>query len=111
MSTLYERLEFEARKKGKTIYGLCKELEISKGALSNLKSGISKSLSTKTLNKFADALGVSINYLVNGTDDENEPTVDDIEFSLYNGLEQMSTEEGKQKAIEIATKLLNMFKD
>lgn len=112
MTNLYERLESEAKKRGKTLYGLCSELGISKGALSNLKNGISKSLSTKTLNKFADALGVSIGYLVNGNEnDEIEPNFDEIKIAFLTGLDEKPTEEKKEIAIEIIQKLVDMMKE
>lgn len=99
MYTLYERLKNECEKHGETLYGMCRKLGISKGVMTNLKSGISKSLSVSTLNKFADALGVSINYLANGTNDEIEPKngeIDEFAYALYNETKGLTAD---QKAL------------
>lgn len=109
MFNLYERLEFEAKKRGKTLYGLCAELGISKGTLSNLKSGISKSLSTKTLGKFADAFGVSVDYLLNK--EPADPNFDDVQFAFLNGFDDLPDDEKKKRFVEIVGKLSEMMKN
>lgn len=103
MYTLYERLKNECEKHGKTLYGMCRELGISKGVMTNLKSGISQSLSVATLNKFADALGVSIEYLANGEERQQEP-IDDFAYALYNETKSL-TEDQKTLLLQLAKQM------
>lgn len=60
---MYERIEELCRTRRTNITAMCKELNISRASLSELKSGRTKSLSAEKLLKIADYFGVSIAYL------------------------------------------------
>lgn len=58
-------------KKGWSKYKLCKEAHLAQSTLSDILSGKAKNPNTKTLQKIADALGVSINEFF---DEDTEET-------------------------------------
>ncbi|MCC5426863.1 helix-turn-helix transcriptional regulator [Clostridium botulinum] len=63
--------------KGWSRYKLCREANIAQSTLSDILSGKAKNPNTKTLQKIADALGVSVNEFF---DDNNEDTKKDIDI-------------------------------
>lgn len=92
MNKLYDTIEFFCSLKGKTVYGMCNELGISKGALFNLKQNEKKSLSTKTLKKIADYLELSIDVLVGSSAEKEQKNRDDeLKFALF-GRSEVSDE-------------------
>lgn len=101
---LYERLETVAKEKGTSVYRITKDLGLSRGIMSSLKAGKSKTLSQKTLSKIAEYLGVSIDYLINGQNDEikdQNDEIDDFGFAMYNYGKSL-TDEQKQLLINLA---------
>ena len=71
MCTLYERIIILCEKKGVAGSRMCLDLGLSKSTLSNMKNGRSSTLSTKTAQKIANYLGVTVGYLL-GEEEEKE---------------------------------------
>ena len=104
---MYERLRTVAKEKGTSIWKVLDDLHISRGIMSALKAGRSQQLKQKTLQSIADYLGVSINYLIYGTDDEIKQTdgeIDDFAYALYNETKTM-TEEQKALLLQLAKQM------
>lgn len=68
MSEMYNRIDKLCQDKGINVTQMCKDVHISRSALTDLKKGRSQSLSQDYLNRVADYFGVSIDYIVG-----NEP--------------------------------------
>ena len=67
MPILYDRIEQLCAETGTSVTALCKQLQISRSALSELKSGRSKTLSASCTAAIAKHFQVSIDYLLGGT--------------------------------------------
>ena len=68
MPILYERIQLLCQENGTNITALCKDLGISRSALSELKSGRSKTLSAACTAAIAKHFNVSLDYLLGGTE-------------------------------------------
>lgn len=104
---MYERLKTVAKEKGTSIWRVLDDLHISRGIMSALKSGKSQQLTQRTLQKIADRLGVSIDYLINGQNDYVEPNngeIDEFAYALYNEAKQM-TDEQKALLLQLAKQM------
>ena len=117
---LYERIQSECKKKNITVSKMCVMLGISKGTLSALKNGITKSLSAPTAMRIAEFLGVSVDYLLDGEEKETP---------LVNGDEELTellerarddpnirmlfsiTKDAKPEDIERAIKIIQALKE
>lgn len=64
MSELYNKIAALCAEKGITVTELCRQCEISRASLSDLKVGRKKNLSAKNLSKIADYLNVPIEFLL-----------------------------------------------
>ena len=62
---LYETIHALCVQNGITDSRMCADIGISRGIMSDLKTGRKSGVSAKTLNKIADYFGVSMNYLLN----------------------------------------------
>ncbi len=62
--TLYETIHALCVSKGVTDSRMCTDIGISRGIMSDLKTGRKSGVSAKTLNKIADYFGVSMSYLL-----------------------------------------------
>lgn len=74
--TMYEKIQYLCQENGIKPAQLCKEANIPKSTLSELKQGRTKSLSTQTLSKIANYFQVSLDYF-------DIDTVDDIKDELF----------------------------
>ena len=84
MSDLYNRIDMLCKARETTITELCKVAKVSRATLSELNSGRTKTLTLKTAQKLANALGVSLNMLLGESDDEPISfTVSIDEYSEY----------------------------
>ena len=79
MSELYNRIEKLCKNEGFTITSMCKKSGASRASLSDLNNGRKKNLSTETLKKIGDTLGVSVDYLL-GKDVEWESAIEHFGF-------------------------------
>lgn len=77
MEDLYKRIEDLCKDRDQSILGMCKAAGIGQGIMSDLKSGRSKSLSSKTLQKLSVYFGVSVAYLLGETDEKRSPAYTD----------------------------------
>lgn len=66
MESMYDRIAAVCKARGITPSGLCVKLGIRKAIMSDLKSGKSATIRTTTVVEFAEALGVSTDYLLTG---------------------------------------------
>ena len=87
MCTLYERIIVLCEKKGVAGSRMCLDLGLSKSTLSNMKNGRSSTLSTKTTQKIANYLGVTVGYLL-GEEEQKEksPSQNDELSEALDGL-------------------------
>ncbi|HHY52222.1 MAG TPA: helix-turn-helix transcriptional regulator [Clostridiales bacterium] len=67
MEGLYRRIEELCRLEGINITQMCRLAGVSRGALTDLKSGRKAGLSAATLTKLSEFFGVSVDYLLGGT--------------------------------------------
>lgn len=91
MSDLYNKINTLCSSKGINITQMCKETGVSRGSLTDLKSGRSQTLSQKALSKIAAHFGVSVDYLLGESDilveAHNEPIyLDDETRELIDSL-------------------------
>lgn len=109
-------------KKGWSRYKLCKEAHLAQSTLSDILNGKAKNPNTKTLQKIADALGVSVNEFFDGDSEQgiikkydNIPDFEDAEEAMKFILEQPSLmayggyslkDMDKEELIELANDLL-----
>jgi transcriptional regulator with XRE-family HTH domain len=81
---------------------MCLDLGLSKSTLSDIKSGRKKGVSTDTAKKFANYLGVSLEYLL-GEEEKEKPTIpkdDGLSVELQELIERIKTlPEDKQKLL------------
>jgi len=64
MYDLYTTIKTLCKERNETVSGMCLKIGLSKSAMSDLKNGRKKSLSSKTLTKIAEFLGVPVDYLL-----------------------------------------------
>lgn len=87
MNELYKRIEDLCIQKSTNITLMCREAAISRAALSDLKMGRTKELSSSTLNKIADYFDVTVDYLLgkekSPSSDELDKQLDGVDFALY----------------------------
>lgn len=70
---MYEKIQYLCDEKNIKLAHLCKEANIPKSTLSELKQGRTKTLSTSTLSKIANYFGVSLDYFdIDGIDDKKD---------------------------------------
>lgn len=97
MSELYNRIDELCKSNGINITIMCKDTGVSRGSLTDLKSGRKKSLSIETIAKIAEYFKVTTDYLITGNE-QNSPNLsnktndNDIKFALFNGSEDITDE-------------------
>lgn len=69
---MYKRIEDLCRQKGVNISQMCKEADVARGGLTDLKYNRTTELSTKTLGRLAVYFGVSMDYLLGN--EEKKPS-------------------------------------
>lgn len=84
MSTLYERIENLCVDLGINITQMCREADVPRGNLTDLKKGRQMGLSAQNLNKIANYFNVSVDYLLTGEQKEKAPIdVVDEDLRVY----------------------------
>lgn len=82
MSEMYNVIKRLCDERGTNITQMCKDAEVSRGSLTDLKMGRIAVLSTSSICKIADFFDVSTDYLLGFTDDPiNYDEVDTSEFN------------------------------
>lgn len=91
---LYARIEELCRENGINITEMCRQTNLTRAKLSDLKMGRSKSLSAQTLSKIAGFFGVSVDYLLGeGERPQRAPaTESDIKVALFGGSGEVTDE-------------------
>lgn len=118
MSDLYNRIESLCKEKGISITAMCKEANVSRGSLTDLKSGRSKTLSSDALSKIADYFVVSMDYLNTGETNSDVEYIDEETREILDILRkrpEMKTlfkvaRDASKEDIEIANRTLEKFK-
>ena len=115
MSTLYERIDALCKERDMSVTEMCRQLNVPRTTLSELKSGRSKTLGIKHLTKIAEFFGVTVDYLVTGekdkasakaeADDEVSEMLEEIrrrpDLRVLFSLSKNATPEDIRKAIKI----------
>lgn len=90
MDVLYDRIADLCSKKGISITTMCRDSDVSRAAISDLRMGRSKTLSSATLSKIATYFGVSLDCLLGNDNNEEKPAAtEDDELNEY--LEELKT--------------------
>ena len=116
MSELYNRIESLCKKRNINVTVMCKETGASRGSLTDLKAGRKKKLSTDTLSKIAEYFGVSVDYLLNGEDnepiyldDETRDIIDELrtrpEMKILFSVSKNVTKEDIEATVEILKRM------
>jgi transcriptional regulator with XRE-family HTH domain len=76
---------------------MCLDLGFSKSTLSNMKNGRTANLSTTTMKKMAEYLGVTVGYLLGEEEQKEKPTAQGDELSekmleLFNRVKELPEE-------------------
>ena len=90
---LYERIEALCKERGINVTEMCRQTEITRAKLSDLKMKRTKSLSAQTLAKIAGYFGVSVDYLLGEEKMQKRPASEhDIKVALFGGAEEVTDE-------------------
>ena len=90
---LYERIEALCKDHGINVTQMCRETELTRAKLSDLKMGRTKSLSASTLTKIAAYFGVSVDYLLGEEKPKEKLTTEyDVKVALFGGAEEVTDE-------------------
>lgn len=122
MATMYERIETLCKQRETNVTAMCRALGISRSALSELKTGRTKSLSYETLSAIAEHFGASVEELGGKPAPQpHSPTLTEEEAELQEYLEELrnnpqkrmffsltkdATKEDVEKAVKIIEALL-----
>lgn len=104
MRELYNRIASLCKARGTNITALCREAGVSRATLSELNAGRTETLTLKTAQKLADALGVSINFLM-GDYQDSPVGVPASAAGLPSYSEKAPTPQGERKITEDDIKL------
>ena len=80
MYDLYKTIQELCKSQKLTVSKMCLDLGMSKSTMSDLKYGRKKTLSSSTLAKIADYLGVSVDFLLG-----KKSRGDELKFALFGG--------------------------
>ncbi len=87
MDSMYKLIEQLCQERGTNVTAMCRELDISRSVLSELKSGRTQVLSVTNTEKIAKYFGVSVSYLLGDTAE----TATEEEEEIREYLEQLKT--------------------
>ena len=97
LNEMYKRIEDLCKNKGVNITQMCKEANVARGGLTDLKYNRSTELSSKSLSRLSVYFGVSMDYLL-GNEQKNPATDTDSGISkekaeFIEKIKQMSDEQ------------------
>lgn len=111
MGNLHDNILLLCQAKGITAGRLCKELNLSRGLISDLRAGRRSGISAATAKKIADYFGVTVDEVLNGRKEE-DPAVEnhseveeelqrfrDVDRGLFQVTKDMTVQE-----VELLTK-------
>ena len=82
MVELYDRISELCRKNNVNVTIMCKECDVSRSSLTDLKMHRVKSLSAPVLTRIADYFSVTVEYLLGG---EEQTDLQKLKFALFGG--------------------------
>lgn len=100
MSKIYERIENLCKNKGINVTLMCREADIPRSALTDLKMGRTKELSTKTVAKIASYFSISMEEILGNEQKKEAPTPKserDIENEAI--IEKLESDEALRAAV------------
>lgn len=96
---MYELIESLCRERDITITQMCREAEVPRGNLTDLKMGRQSGLSAKNLQKIANYFNVSVSYLLGGEKEKPVPEtgneLSDVQREAMELIMQLSDEQLK----------------
>ena len=107
MDNMYDIIASLCKEKGIKPGKMCSDLGISRGSMTDLKMGRTKTLSAKNTQLISNYFGVSTDYLL-GNEQKKEPTtksdefdlqLEGIDFALFGEVKEM-TDEQKQDVLD-----------
>ncbi len=105
MSNLYNNIEDLCRSKKITITEMCRNANVSRASLTDLKMGRKQSLSTETVSKIAAFFNVTVDYLLgNQTSEDGDLTFDSFTYAMHNASKEL-TEKDKEILLGMAQQL------
>ena len=116
LNEMYIRIEELCRQHGINVTQMCRDADIPRGNLTDLKKGRTAALATKNLGKIASYFGVSVDYLL-GTEKEKAPIpkdeceigFDDFTYALNKEVKEL-TESDKALLLSLARQFNNARK-
>lgn len=90
MCNLYERIKESCTRKGITVSAMCLALGMSKSVMSDLNSGRKKTLSSDTLGRIAQYLGVSADYLLSNQPAVQTDVLEEVDIAFYGDFKELS---------------------
>jgi len=110
MSNLYEKIMELCKSQGVSGARLCADVGLSRGILTELKSGRTKTLSVPTMQKIAQYFGVPLEYLLSDESEEITP-VGQIQDELFEKRKLLFDLSGKAKEEDLDKfiKMLNVM--
>lgn len=120
MSNMYNKIEQLCKNNKTNITAMCRELDISRSSLSELKRGRTKNLSYEYISKIASFFDVSPEYIAGKTDVKKPLVNDDEELTDY--LEELKNrsemrmlfslaKNATKEDVEKAVKIIEALKD
>lgn len=103
MNEMYNRIEKLCEQKGVNITQMCRDADVPRGNLTDLKKGRTSELSTKSLGKLAVYFGVSIDYFLG---EQKEKPADQKASGLRGTGYDELTPENKEVIDSLIAKLL-----
>lgn len=121
MQTQYDRIQELCRQHDTNITAMCRELDITRSALSELHAGRTRSLSSDTILKIADYFATSPAYIINGSTGVTYATKSDVndylealrtrpEVKMLFSIAKDASKEEVEKAVKIIEAYLDSSK-
>ena len=88
MADMWERIDLLLERKGISGAKMSSDLGMSRSFMTELRKGRAKSIKLDTAQRIAAYFGVSVNYLLEGTEEPDTPRLvrdEDIKFALFGG--------------------------
>lgn len=91
MSNLFNNIEDLCKNRRITITEMCRNANVSRASLTDLKMGRKQSLSAETLSKIAAFFSVTVDYLLgNPLNSNNDMSFDSFTYAMHNASKDLS---------------------
>ena len=91
MENLYESIETLCAQKGIRPGRMCKDLDLSRGMITDLKMSRKKTVNAETAQKIAGYFGISVGQLLGQRD--NGDILDQVDVAFYGDFKELNEEE------------------